>query len=93
MEMTTVSMTVPKEMTPFLNDKEEDFSFERNAMILYPFISKMVISHGRAAEILGVRKWDLIEYYNSVGLPYLRQSKEELISDLKTFEKVKRKNK
>ena len=39
-------------------------------------------------ELLGVRKWDLIEYYNSIGIPYLDQSKEELLSDLATLDKV-----
>ena len=44
---------------------------------------------GRAAEILGVRKWDLIEFYNSRGLPYLDQSKEELLADLAVFDELK----
>ena len=88
MEMMTIPMTVPKGMAPYLDDTEQDHSFERNAMMLYPFIQNLTISHGRAAEILGVRKWDLIEYYNSVGLPYLNQSKDELLADLATFERV-----
>lgn len=44
---------------------------KRNALILYPYIKDMTISHGRAAEILGIPKWDLIELYNSIGLSYL----------------------
>ena len=91
MEMVTIQLTVPKDMAPYLDDTEQDHSFERNAMMLYPFIRNLTISHGRAAEILGVRKWDLIEYYNSVGLPYLNQSKEELLAELATFEKLSKK--
>lgn len=89
MEMMTVPMTVPKGMAPYLDDTEQDHSFERNAMMLYPYIQDKTISHGRAAEILGVRKWDLIEFYNAIGLPYLNQSKEDLLADLATFERIK----
>ena len=90
MDMTMIPLTVPEGMVPYLDDSEQDQAFERNAMILYPFIRKMVLSHGRAAEILGVSKRDLIEYYDSIGLPYLDQTKEELLSDLATFERIKR---
>lgn len=88
MEMTTVSMTVPKGIAPYLDDERND-SFERNAMLLYPFIQKGIISHGRAAEILGTRKWDLIEYYDSIGIPYLNQSREELLAESATFDSLK----
>lgn len=40
---------------------------ERNAMLPYPYILKQVISHGRAAEILGIRKNDLIDIYDKMG--------------------------
>lgn len=46
----------------------------------------MTISYGRAAEILGVHKTDLIEFYDSLGIPYLNQSKEELLRDLETLD-------
>ena len=88
MKTVNVQLTVPEEMTPYLLNEDFEHSFERNAMLLYPFIKNMTISHGRAAEILGVRKWDLIEYYNSIGIPYLNQSKNEILSDVATFDRV-----
>jgi hypothetical protein len=57
-------------------------------MLLYPFIKNMTISHGRAAEILGVRKTDLIGFYDSMGIPYLNQSRQDLINDIQTLDKV-----
>jgi hypothetical protein len=57
-------------------------------MLLYPFIQNMTISHGRAAEILGVRKTDLIEFYDSMGIPYLNQSRQDLMNDIHTLDKV-----
>ena len=89
MDMTTVSIAVPKEMVPYLDDCANEHSFERNAMLLYPFIRNLTLSHGRAAEILGVHKFDLIDYYASLGLPYLSQSVRDLedeIADIHRFE-------
>lgn len=93
MENVPVQINVPEGMRPYLNDEGRDFSFERNVMLLYPLIRRGIISHGRAAEILGVRKWDLIEFYNNLGVPYLNQSKEELLADLAAFDRVMEKNK
>ena len=92
MDMVTVPVSVPKGLIPFLDDSDQNRSFERNAMLLYPFIKNLAISHGRAAEILGVNKLDLIDYYCSMGIPYLNQSVEELeeeLKDIRDFEGTK----
>lgn len=57
-------------------------------MMLYPYIQNLTISHGKAAEILGIRKTDLIEFYDSMGIPYLNQSQEELDADLATLHEL-----
>ena len=88
MKTIRVQMDVPEDMRPYVRGEDTEMAFERNAMMLYPFIRKAELSHGRAAEILGVRKWDLIEFYNSIGIPYLDQGKEELLSDLETLGRV-----
>ena len=75
-------------MVPYLKNDDRDYEFRRNAMLLYPLIQNLTLSHGRAAEILGVRKTDLIEYYNSIGIPYLNQTKDDLMKDLATLERV-----
>lgn len=48
-------------------------------------IRNLTISYGRAAEILGVHKTDLIDFYDSMGIPYLDQSEDELFDDLATL--------
>lgn len=48
-----------------------DFRKSRNALRLYPYIKNKTISHGKAAEILGVTKYELISLYDKMGLPYL----------------------
>ena len=87
MKTVNIQLTVPEDMVPYFKDDIEH-SFERNAMILVPYIRNLTISYGRAAEILGVHKTDLIEFYDSLGIPYLNQSKEELLEDIATLARV-----
>ena len=85
---TTVPITIPESMAPYMEDLDSEQTFKRNAMMLYPLIRDLTISHGRAAEILGVHKTDLIEFYDAMGISYLNQSKEELLADLANLDKI-----
>ncbi len=91
MEMITIPVSMPKDMIPYLDIEEKGLSFEQSAMLLYPLIQSCVISHGRAAEILGVRKWKLIEFYDKMGMPYLNQSREELDAEIAGFATLREK--
>ena len=88
MRTVNVQITVPEDMSRYLNNVDYEQIFERNAMLLYPFIHNLTIYHGRAAEILGVHKTDLIEFYDSMGIPYRNQSEEDLMADLATLDRV-----
>ena len=46
------------------------------------------ISNGRAAEILGISKLDLIDLYGKMGFCYFDQTMDELDKDLETFESL-----
>ena len=87
--MTTISIDVPSELASLMTSAPSQDRFERDALLLYPFIQNMTISHGRAAEILGVHKLDLIAFYGKLGLPYLDMSEEELNSERAVFRRAK----
>lgn len=90
MEMTTVEITIPEEMKRFVTSLDEEDTRERNAILLYPFIRNQIISHGRAAEILGMHKTDLIACYDRMGFPYLDQSREEVEEDIFSISAVRK---
>ena len=50
-------------------DEESGDMLESFSMMFYPFIQSMTFSHGRAAELLGVCKLDLIVFYDKMGMP------------------------
>lgn len=82
-----VKIKVPEEMAPYIEPETESDCILRNAMIMYPYIKNGVISHGRAAEVIGIRKWDLITIYDNMGLPYL-SSVSDYKDDLKTIDEL-----
>ena len=54
-------------------------------------ILKQTISHGRAAEILGIRKNELIDIYDKLGFSYLDFSIDDLDAELEAYRNVKEK--
>lgn len=91
MALVDVNIKVPMEMAVYLNSSGQVLEMERNAMLLYPYILKQVISHGRAAEILGICKNELIEIYDRLGFSYLDLIMDDLDVELEAYRKIKRK--
>ena len=70
MELTDVKIKVPIGMRNYIDLEDEHDELQRNALILYPAIKNLTISHGRAAEILGINKLDLIQLYAELGFGF-----------------------
>lgn len=58
MTMTSIELQVLTEAKTYVLDKTTEEVW--NALLLYPSIVNNMISHGRAAEILGISKMELI---------------------------------
>ena len=89
MTLTDVKIQVPVDMASYVVTNDEQSELTRNAMLLYPYIKNLTISHGRAAEILGIRKSDLINLYDRLGLPYLDQDIREVEDEVRYWRKLK----
>lgn len=87
--MAVVSMEMPDEMVEFAMPSNKDEQLKINAMILYPYIQQGMISHGKAAEILGIFKIDLITLYGKMGLSYIDMSEDEIEEELKMVKYLK----
>ena len=90
MEMTTVQLQVPIAMKPYIATSPDEELVQR-ALLLHPFIKNLTISHGRAAEILGITKWQLIELYANEGIAYFDMPWSEVEEDIATYERLKAK--
>ena len=77
-------------MAKYLKTMNSETELIRNALLLYPFILNQTISHGGAAEILGIRKSELIDIYDKLGYSYLDMTIDELDLELETFRQLKK---
>ena len=91
MDFTNVNIKVPTGMTMYITPQNNQAELERNALMLYPYINDKTISHGKAAEILGISKYELISLYDHLGLPYLSMDISEVESDIQNWEHMKEK--
>ena len=87
----SVTIQVPVGMSKYLVSVNPEAELTRNALLLYPYILNQTISHGRAAEILGLRKSELIDLYDKLGYSYLDMTLDDLEEDLATFRQLKKK--
>lgn len=90
--MESLKMDLPEELIPFATPKNQTERNFLNAMIIYPAIHNGKISHGKAAEILGLKKFDLLKIYSEIGLPYFDLTEDELNEDLTTLKNLSVKN-
>lgn len=86
-----VTITVPVGMSKYLTPVNAETEIMRNALLLYPYILNQTISHGRAAEILGLRKSELIDLYDNLGYSYLDHTIDTLDAELEAFKQLKKK--
>jgi hypothetical protein len=89
----TVTIKVPIGMSKYLKSENEEMELTRNALLLYPYILNQTISHGYAAEILGIRKSELIDIYDKLGYSYLDMTMDDLELELDTYRQLKQKEK
>ena len=87
----TITIEVPVGMSKYLEVIDPESELTRNALLLYPYILNQTISHGRAAEILGIRKSKLIDLYDKLGYSYFDIIQDDLNDELNTFRELKKK--
>lgn len=57
----------------------------------YTVDDNQTISHGHAAEIMGIRKSELIDLYDKLGYSYFDMTLDDLDEELNTFRQLKKK--
>ena len=69
-----------------MNEKKAEL--ERKALTVYPHIKNGMISHGRVAEMFGIRKDELIELYGNLGMAYFDMDIEEVEEEILIYKKL-----
>ena len=84
----TSHIELPVELGRLLCCETQAYELRRNALLLYPFIKNKTISHGRAAEILGISKCALIDLYDKEGFSYFDLNIAEVNKDVETYQRL-----
>ena len=77
-----VTIKVPVGMSKYVHAANEETELMRNALLLYPYIINQTISHGYAAELLGIRKSELIDIYDNLGYSYFDMTMDDLDKEI-----------
>ncbi|MDE7311963.1 MAG: UPF0175 family protein [Eubacterium sp.] len=88
MELVGYEIKVSSEMKSFLSSLDKKAETQRNALLLYPYILNQTISHGRAAEMLGMNKYELIQIYEDLGIPYYSMDFSEVEEEIRAFHEM-----
>lgn len=87
----SVTIRVPAGMSKYLTVSNAESELTRNALLLYPYIVNQTISHGRAAEILGIKKSELIDIYDKLGYSYFDMTMDDLDMELDNYRQLRKK--
>ena len=88
MDLMEYKLKIPGELISLLSQSDKKTEMQRNALLLYPYIHNQTISYGRAAEILGINKYVLIDLYEDLGLPYYSMDISEIYHEIESFHKL-----
>ena len=84
---TKVEISVPVALAYLFKNK--NLTLEQLALLLYPHIQDGEISNGKAAEVLGTSKTELLDFYGELGLPYFNMTEEELEHDIQVLKNLR----
>jgi len=73
-------LELPEDLQELFPSEEAATRAAKEALVL-DLVNRGEISQGRAAELLGVDRWELLELMGKHGLPVLAQTPEELAAD------------
>jgi len=80
-------LELPEELKELFKTEEAAARAAKEALVL-DLLHRGEISQGKAADLLGVDRWALLELMQKHGLPVLAQTPEELRRDVETLRQL-----
>jgi predicted HTH domain antitoxin len=77
-----------EELLPLLGDSPEEIERQALEMIVLELYRRHTLSAGRAATLLGKKKFAFIRWTGELGIPYFDLSADELREELRVLEKA-----
>ncbi len=88
--MATVTLELDEEVARFLRRGDEPIEQAAREVIVTELYRRRVISSGKAAELLGIRRFDFIRRASEQGIPYLDMTEEEWAAEMAAVDSLSR---
>lgn len=89
--MTTLTLDLPEELLALLGSPEAAAARAREALVL-DLLREARISQGKAARLLGITRWDILDLMARRQIPSGPETPEELEQEIETIEHYARDN-
>ena len=83
-----ISIVLDEKFISFIAKKRKDIPQRLRELSILELYRRKEISSGKAAELLGMQRFEFVRYASRLGIPFFDMSKEELERDLKALRKI-----
>lgn len=82
------SVVLDEKFLSFVAKKKRDIPARLKELSTLELYRRKEISSGKAAELLGMERFEFVRYASRLGIPFFDMSKEELERDLKVAKRI-----
>jgi len=75
--MPAVKIELPEDLVALLHQFNQPVQRSAHELIVLELYRRGLISSGKAAELLGMDRWEMIHYASRLGLPYFALAEDE----------------
>jgi len=83
-----ISIILDEKFLSFIAKKKKDIPQRLRELSILELYRRKEISSGKAAELLGMQRFEFVRYASRLGIPFFDMSKEELERDLEALRKI-----
>ena len=83
-----ISVVLDEKFLSFVAKKKKDIPKRLKELSILELYRRKEISSGKAAEVLGMERFEFVRYASRLGIPFFDMSKEELERDLEAAKRI-----
>lgn len=83
-----IPVVLEEKFLSFVAKRKKDIPERLKELSILELYRRKEISSGKAAELLGMERFEFVRYASRLGIPFFDISKEELQRDLKTAKRI-----
>jgi predicted HTH domain antitoxin len=83
-----IPVVLDEKFLSFVAKRKKDIPERLKELSILELYRRKEISSGKAAELLGMERFEFVRYASRLGIPFFDISKEELQRDLKTAKRI-----